>query len=93
MEKVRLGLIGCGGMMKTHAQGISQCKADVEITAVCDILLDKAQDVASVLDNPYVTTDYKTMVDYVDAVLVVLPHDLHFECGVFFARNKKRRWC
>jgi predicted dehydrogenase len=29
------------------------------------------------------------MTDYVDAVLVCLPHDLHYECGVFFARNKK----
>ena len=89
MRKIRLGLIGCGGMMKTHAQGINQCQADVEITAVCDIVLERAQDVASVLNSPYVTTDYKTMAEYVDAVLVVLPHDLHFECGVFFARQKK----
>ena len=29
------------------------------------------------------------MVDKVDAVMVALPHDLHYECGVFFARNKK----
>lgn len=89
MKKIRLGLIGCGGMMKTHAQGINQCQADVEITAVCDVILERAQDVASVLNSPYVTTDYKTMADHVDAVLVVLPHDLHYECGVFFARQKK----
>ena len=89
MKKIRLGLIGCGGMMKTHAQGIRECKADVEITAVCDIEIERAREVASVLDDPYVTADYKTMADYVDAVLVVLPHDLHFECGVFFARQKK----
>jgi len=25
----------------------------------------------------------------VDAVLVALPHDLHYECGMFFARQKK----
>ncbi len=89
MNKLRLGLIGCGNMMKAHAKGINAISEEAEITAVCDIILDRAKDVASVLNNPYVTSDYKTMVDYVDAVLVVLPHDLHYECGMFFARNHK----
>ena len=89
MEKLRLGLIGCGGMMGTHAQGINAISDELEITAVCDINLEQAENVASFLNSPYVTTDYKTMVDYVDAVLVVLPHDLHYECGFFFARHKK----
>ncbi len=88
MKKIRLGLIGCGGMMKQHAKGFNLVE-NVEITAVCDVIKEKAEEVASVLDNPYVTTDYTTMVDYVDAILCVLPHDLHFSCGVFFARHKK----
>ena len=88
MKKLKLGLIGCGSMMKAHAAGI-QLLDNVEITAVCDTVIENAKDVASVLNNPYVTSDYKTMVDYVDAVLVVLPHHLHFSCGMFFARNKK----
>ncbi len=88
MEKLKLGLIGCGGMMKNHAKGISTLDC-VEITAVCDIDIALAEDVASVLNSPYVTTDYKTMTDYVDAVLVVLPHHLHFPCGMYFARAGK----
>ena len=88
MEKLKLGLIGCGGMMKNHAKGISTLDC-VEITAVCDIDRTLAEDVASVLNSPYVTTDYKTMTDYVDAVLVVLPHHLHFPCGMYFARAGK----
>ncbi len=88
MEKLKLGLIGCGGMMKNHAKGISVLDC-VEITAVCDIDRALAEDVASVLNSPYVTTDYKTMVDYVDAVLVVLPHHLHYPCGMYFARAGK----
>ena len=88
MKTIRIGLIGCGGMMKSHAQGVQEVEG-VEVTAVCDIIPELAQDVASVLNNPYVTTDYKTMLDYVDAVLVVLPHDLHFECGMYFAHHKK----
>jgi len=87
--KIRLGLVGCGKMMKTHAVGVNAISDELEITAVCDMALERAEDMASVLNNPYVTTDYKTMIDYVDAVLIALPHDLHFECGLFFARNKK----
>ena len=88
MGKIRLGLIGCGGMMKNHAAGISLLD-NVEITAVCDLVREQAEDVATVLNSPHVTTDYTTMVDYVDAVLVVLPHHLHLQCGLFFARHKK----
>ncbi|MBE6931588.1 MAG: Gfo/Idh/MocA family oxidoreductase [Clostridia bacterium] len=88
MEKIRLGLIGCGGMMRAHASGIQEVEG-VEITAVCDIERERAEKVAEVLDSPYVTTDYTTMVDHVDAVLVVLPHHLHYTCGLFFARHKK----
>ena len=88
MEKLKMGLIGCGGMMATHAQAVNMVDT-IEIVAVCDIIPANAQKVAEVLNNPYITTDYRTMVDKVDAVLIALPHDLHYECGMFFARHKK----
>ena len=89
MEKIRLGLIGCGGMMKSHVSNINKVEGAI-VSAVCDIDIKLAEDVASELPHkPYVTWDYKTMLDHVDAVLVALPHDLHYECGMFFARNKK----
>lgn len=89
MKKIRMGLIGCGNMMKTHAKAVNEVSELLEITALCDLDEAHAKDVAEVLNNPYITNDYKTMLDHVDAVLVALPHDLHYECGVFFARNKK----
>ena len=89
MKKIRLGLIGCGGMMKTHANAVDACTEALSITAVCDIIRERAEEVATVLDNPYITTDYRQMLDYVDAVLIALPHDLHFECGMFFANHQK----
>lgn len=88
MKKIRMGLIGCGKMMKSHIAATSSVE-NVEFTAVCDIDRARAEDVATVLKDTYVTTDYKTMLDYVDAVLVALPHDLHYECGMFFAKHKK----
>ena len=88
MNEIRLGLIGCGHMMEAHAQGVQEVEG-VEITAVCDLDRSRAEAVAAVLNNPYVTTDYTAMVDRVDAVLVALPHHLHYHCGLFFARQKK----
>ncbi|MGN1058903.1 MAG: Gfo/Idh/MocA family protein, partial [Clostridia bacterium] len=88
MKKIRLGIVGCGKMMKNHVEGV-QYLDNVEVTAFADVILENAEALASDFKNPYITTDYKTMVDYVDAVLVALPHDLHYECGMFFARHKK----
>ena len=89
MAKIRLGLIGCGKMMKSHAYAVDACTEAMSITAVCDVVYERAVEVAEVLDNPMIFTDDRDMVDHVDAVLVALPHDLHFECGMFFAHHKK----
>ena len=89
MKKIRLGLIGCGKMMSTHANAVDKCTDRLSITAVCDIVRERAEEVAAVLDNPLIVTDYRDLVDHVDAVLIALPHDLHYECGMFFARHKK----
>jgi predicted dehydrogenase len=89
MEKIRMGLIGCGHMMGAHARAINDCTEALEITAVCDVIQERAEAVARVLGNPSIYTDYRQMADEVDAVLVALPHDLHYECGMFFARQKK----
>lgn len=88
MEKLKIGLIGCGNMMVNHARAVNSVDT-VEIVAVCDTVLQNARNVASVLNDPYITTDYETMADLVDAVLIALPHDLHYECGMYFARKKK----
>ncbi len=89
MEKIRMGLIGCGHMMGAHARAINDCTSELKITAVCDIIYERAEEVARALGNPSIYTDYRRMADEVDAVLIALPHDLHYECGMFFARQKK----
>jgi predicted dehydrogenase len=89
MEKIRMGLIGCGKMMRSHAQSVDKCTEQLSITAVCDVVRENAEAMAAGLNNPLVFTDYREMVDHVDAVLIALPHDLHYECGMFFARHKK----
>ena len=78
MNKLRIGIIGCGGMAKSHASRFSMILERVEVRAVCDVIRERAEEVAQHLPNdPIIATDYRTILDYVDAVLVVLPHDLH----------------
>ena len=89
MAKIRLGLVGCGNMMNSHAKAVNDCTEELEITAVCDVIYERAEKVAQVLNTPLICTDYRDLVDHVDAVLIALPHDLHYECGMFFAHNKK----
>jgi predicted dehydrogenase len=92
MKKIKLGLVGCGAMMAAHLSGIELVES-VEITAICDTDQENLQAVKEFLEgigqHPFVTTDWKTMPDYIDAVMIALPHDLHFECGMFFAYHNK----
>ena len=89
MDFLKIGLIGCGKMMGAHVRGVQNVD-NVEISCVCDIIRENAEKVSAELPNhPKVYTNYKDMVDEVDAVMIALPHDLHYECGMFFALNGK----
>ena len=89
MDFLKIGLIGCGKMMGAHVRGVQNVD-NVEISCVCDVIRENAEKVSAELPNhPKVYTNYKDMVDEVDAVMIALPHDLHYECGMFFALNGK----
>lgn len=89
MEKLRLGIIGCGGMAGSHQHGLMEISDVAQITCTCDIVEERAKSAAEFLGIDLYFTDYKDMVEHVDAVLVVLPHALHYECGMFFMRRGK----
>ncbi len=89
MSKLKLGLVGCGAMMDTHVKGVLQLD-NVEIVAVCDIIEENAKKVSDALGgSPKIFTRYTDMTDMIDAVMIALPHDLHFECGMYFAMHGK----
>lgn len=86
---LKIGLIGCGKMMGSHVAGVKYVD-NADIVAVCDVVRENAEKVAEELGGGVkIYTDYMDMVDDVDAVLIALPHDLHFECGMFFAMKGK----
>ncbi len=78
MRKTRIGIIGCGGMARSHASRFEDVLDRIEITAVVDADHERAQGVSELLNGvPVAETNYRNIYDLVDAVLVVVPHHLH----------------
>lgn len=86
MEKVRIGLIGTGGICNgAHIPGYLQCE-DCEITAICDInpkALEKTGDKLNIpMEHRY--TDYRDLLKsgVVDAIDVCTSNDCHVEIAM-----------
>jgi predicted dehydrogenase len=82
MKPLRLGIVGCGGMSKNFAATFASVGPGLAMTAAVDIDPDRAQDAANLFPGARAATDYRTVLDDVDAVLLVLPHHLHHEVGL-----------
>ena len=81
MAPIRLGIIGCGNMEEQHQGGFDEVGAGVRITATADIVKERAERAAQVVGADLAVEDYHDLLNHVDAVLVVLPHDLHHRVG------------
>ena len=80
---VRIGLIGVGGMARSHISQLVKIDG-VAITALCDIApeaIEKARQQYPAVAGAWATPDYRELLarDDVDAVEIATPHTLHFE--------------
>lgn len=84
MEKVRLGIIGCGSITKYRHAPEAKANENVELIAVSDPNEDNAKEVARRFDIPKVYTDYETMLsrEELDAVVVATPNYLHADATI-----------
>lgn len=91
MKKLRLGLVGCGGMGKgSHSTSLKSLNGKIcDVSATCDIIPERAEQAAKNIGAPFYTTDYRELPEHVDAVLIALPHELHFEAGMYFIAHHK----
>jgi predicted dehydrogenase len=81
MTKFKYALIGAGGNAeKKHIHGYLSLE-DVQVTAICDIDLDKASKMAQKYNVPRAYQDYKEMfaAEKPDIVSIVTPNFLHAE--------------
>ena len=83
MEKVRVGIIGTGGMAQGHIANLLE-HPDAEITAICDIkpeALARSAERHPGLKSAKQFSDYKELIasGLTDAVQIITPHTLHYE--------------
>lgn len=79
MKKLKIALIGAGGIGRgRHMLGYSHMD-NVEIVAICDILEERAKSVAAEFGVPAYYTDYHDVlkIEGLDAVDICTPNDLH----------------
>jgi len=80
--KVRIAIIGTGGISHPHANGILAHRDKVECTALCDVseanLKARSEQLSG---NAALYSDWRRMLaeasDKIDAVVICLPHHLH----------------
>jgi predicted dehydrogenase len=82
-EKVRIGLIGCGGMANSHLRWLSEIP-EAEVSALNDVAqasIDRTFERNPHLKDVPVYEDYRALLadENVDAVQIHSPHTCHFE--------------
>jgi predicted dehydrogenase len=89
---LKIGLIGCGGIMRPHVEGWKAIADRAEVVAVADISEENAQArVAQLGHGAEIYGDYHELLadDEIDAVDIALPHYLHRDSIVAAAEAGK----
>ncbi|WP_226581327.1 Gfo/Idh/MocA family protein [Halobacillus litoralis] len=83
MTRLKMGVIGAGGIAQgRHIPSFLKLKEKVVLTAVQDLNLERAEEVAKTHDIPYVFEDYNEMFERVDAVTICTPNKFHAEISI-----------
>lgn len=78
MKWLKMGLISAGGIAENrHIPAYQSLSEDVEITAVHDVNLVRAKEIAEKYEIPYVFEDYLELFEHVDAVTICTPNKFH----------------
>jgi predicted dehydrogenase len=82
MDKVRIGVVGIGGMSGCHLKNLETTR-NVQLTAVCDIVKEKADKAAAARHCAAYYDHRKLIQDKVcDAIIIVTPHYDHTTIGI-----------
>ncbi len=87
MDKVRFGVVGCGGMGKYHTRYLKDMP-EVELVGICDVDEEKSKSFAKEMEC-LAFTDYKELVkkENIDAVLIATPHYSHPDISIWAFEN------
>ncbi len=84
-KRVRMAIIGCGGMGRNHLRNLLKQTDTTEIVAVCDISPESLAETAKVFEQadismPANEENLDTLLStyHPDAVFIVTPHNIHY---------------
>ena len=80
---MNVALIGCGRIAGHHCRSIAEVKG-IKLTAICDLVLEKARAFGVKYDVPYYAS-YRDMFDAhpeIDIAAVITPSGMHLEHGL-----------
>ena len=85
MNKIRVGVVGVGHLGGLHAKIYQEIK-NCSLIAVCDIDETRLNQISSAIDvRGY--TNYKDLLDKVDAISIATPTKLHYKIAYDFLRH------
>ena len=87
MKSVQTALVGAGHLGAFHAEKLFQIK-NSKLVVICDPLLERAEGLAQKY-SCQAESDFKNIIQQVDAVVIATPTPLHFEIAKFFLENGK----
>ncbi|MBO0959749.1 Gfo/Idh/MocA family oxidoreductase [Neobacillus sp. MM2021_6] len=83
MKKLRVGIIGVGGIAQgRHIPAFLQLSNQCELTAVSDVNVERAKEIAEKHSIPYVFENYRELFSNVDAVCICTPNKFHAEITI-----------
>lgn len=86
---IRMGIVGCGKMARSYMMRMRELSDRLVFTATVDTELARAREAAEPWPGARATTDYRQIMDDIDAVILALPHDLHFDVAMAFLNAGK----
>jgi predicted dehydrogenase len=95
-ERLRIGVIGCGGMATGHMRGLLRTKEqdNTEIAGVCDVYQKRLDDAAQLTGGkPY--KEYRALLDSkdIDYVLIATPEHWHCQMTMDAIAAGKHIYC
>jgi predicted dehydrogenase len=95
-ERLRIGVIGCGGMSMHHMKSLVKVREadNLEFVNVCDIY-DKRAQAAAELTGGKIVKDYRHVLQNkdVDYVLIATPEHWHYQMAMDAADAGKHMYC
>jgi len=91
---IRLGIVGCGAITKAKHIPMAQSHPEIAVSVLVDADPERAEQLKQTFGlSCRVTSDYRTVVPDVDAVLVAVPNHLHVPVTVDLLRARVHVLC